>query len=66
MRNHKNKLQNSLDSYLIWHESFSSRIKFINKAQHPEKNIFVVGEVVSRQQGWIEGALSSVDNIFVV
>ena len=43
--------------------SFSSRIKFINKAQNPEKNIYVVGEAVSRQQGWIEGALSSVDNI---
>ena len=44
-------------------KTFSSRIKFINKAQYPEKNIFVVGEVVSRNQGWVEGALTSVNNI---
>jgi hypothetical protein len=40
-----------------------SRIQFIKKALHPEKNMFVVGEVVSRIQGWIEGALSSVHNV---
>ena len=44
-------------------KTYSSRIKFINKAQHPEHNIFVVGEVVSRMQGWVEGALSSVDKV---
>ena len=40
-----------------------SRIQFIKKAQHPEKNMFVVGEVVSRNQGWVEGALSSVYHV---
>ena len=40
-----------------------SRIQFIKKAQNPEKNMFVVGEVVSRDQGWVEGALSSVHNV---
>ena len=44
-------------------KSFSSRIQFIKKAQTPEPNIFVVGEVVSRNQGWVEGALYSVHNI---
>ena len=44
-------------------KTFSSRIKFINKAQKPEKNIFVVGEAVSIQQGWVEGAVFSVNKI---
>ena len=34
--------------------------EFIEKAQHPEKGILVVGEVVSHNQGWTEGALESV------
>ena len=33
---------------------------FIDLAQHPDKNILVVGEAVSRNQGWAEGALESV------
>ncbi len=41
-------------------ELYSSREEFIDKAQHPEKGILVVGEVVSRNQGWTEGALESV------
>lgn len=42
---------------------YISREKFIYKAQRPEKGIIVVGEVVSRNQGWVEGALKSVKNI---
>jgi hypothetical protein len=41
-------------------ELYSSREEFIEKAQHPEKGILVVGECVSRNQGWTEGALESV------
>ena len=41
-------------------ELYNSREEFINKAQHPEKGILVVGEAVSRNQGWTEGALESV------
>lgn len=40
---------------------YSSRKDFMRKAQHPEKGILVVGEVVSRNQGWTEGALESVE-----
>ena len=40
--------------------NFKNRSDFINKAQHPEKCILIVGEVVSTYQGWIEGALESV------
>ena len=42
-------------------EGRSSRNAFIKKVQHPYPNITVVGEVVSRNQGWVEGALESVD-----
>jgi hypothetical protein len=40
--------------------NFKTRNDFIYKAQHPEKGMLVVGEVVSRDQGWTEGALESV------
>ena len=42
---------------------FKNRLDFINKAQHPAKNLFIVGECVALNQGWIKGALTSVQNI---
>jgi len=39
---------------------YANREEFIHQAQHPEKGILVVGEVVSDNQGWTNGALSSV------
>ena len=42
---------------------FDSREDFIKKAQRPEKNIRVVGEMVSLSQGWVEGALVSVKKV---
>ena len=42
------------------HGQFKTRNEFIYKAQHPENGMLVVGEVVSRDQGWTEGALESV------
>jgi hypothetical protein len=42
---------------------YKNRDKFIEEAQHPEKGILVVGEVVSRNQGWTEGALESVKSV---
>jgi len=42
---------------------FTNRNDFVNKAQHPEKGMLVVGECVSRYQGWTEGALRSVENV---
>ncbi len=38
-----------------------SRVDFIREAQHPYKNIVVVGEAVSINQGWINGTLDSVE-----
>ena len=43
--------------------SFKTRSDFIYKAQHPENGMLVVGEVVSRHQGWTEGALESVKSV---
>ena len=40
---------------------FKNREEFIYKAQHPENGVLVVGEVVSNNQGWTEGALESVE-----
>jgi hypothetical protein len=37
-----------------------TRKEFIRTAQHPMPNVFVVGEAVSNDQGWVEGALNSV------
>jgi monoamine oxidase len=35
--------------------------KFLVNAQHPMEGVTVVGEVVSKNHGWIEGALESVE-----
>lgn len=43
--------------------SFVSREKFIQKAQHPLPNLFMAGEALSKNQGWTEGALESVNRI---
>jgi hypothetical protein len=39
---------------------YKNREEFIHKAQHPENGILIIGEVVSDNQGWTNGALSSV------
>lgn len=44
-------------------KKFASRTEFIRRAQRPMPGVFVVGEMVSRQQGWVEGALRSVDAV---
>lgn len=41
-------------------DNYKNREEFIHKAQNPEKGILVVGEVVCDNQGWTNGALSSV------
>jgi hypothetical protein len=45
------------------HKIYKDRTEFIDIAQHPEKGILVVGEVVSQNQGWTEGALDSVNSV---
>jgi hypothetical protein len=41
-------------------DSIRDRNQFIHAIQHPLPNMLVVGEVVSKDQGWTEGALESV------
>ena len=41
-------------------QKYKNRSEFIRDAQHPQQNLLVVGEAVSRRQGWTEGALESV------
>ena len=40
---------------------YKNRGEFIKMAQHPMTNMLVVGEAVCKSQGWVEGALESVD-----
>jgi len=49
--------------YLPLSKDFNSRKEFIDIVQHPENGMLVVGEVVSNDQGWSEGALESVEKV---
>ena len=42
---------------------FRNRDEFLKAIQHPENGFLVVGEAVSRYQGWTEGALESVEAV---
>jgi hypothetical protein len=42
---------------------YEDRDEFIDIAQHPVKGMLVIGEVVSKNQGWSEGALESVKKV---
>ena len=44
-------------------KSFSSRKEFIRKAQHPIPGMLIVGEMIALHQGWVEGALESVEDV---
>uniref|UniRef100_A0A6C0KY35 Amine oxidase domain-containing protein n=1 Tax=viral metagenome TaxID=1070528 RepID=A0A6C0KY35_9ZZZZ len=44
-------------------QQYKSRSDFMKKAQHPMHNMLVVGEMVSNDQGWTEGALDSVKKV---
>jgi hypothetical protein len=42
---------------------YKNRDYFLKIAQHPSENMWVVGEMVSKNQGWVEGALESVEAV---
>jgi hypothetical protein len=42
---------------------FKNREEFVKKIQHPMHGMLVVGEAVSTYQGWVEGALESVEAV---
>lgn len=43
---------------------FKSRTEFLKIVQQPQKNLFCIGEAFSKNQGWCEGALESVEKIY--
>ena len=43
-------------------KDYKDRADYIYKAQHPERDILIVGEVVAFNHGWTEGALESIEN----
>ena len=53
--------------YVPLSKKYKDRDEFIDAAQHPggfnRDNVLVVGEVVSKHQGWVEGALESVNAV---
>lgn len=44
---------------------YHDRDDFLQDAQHPFKNMYVIGEMVSQNQGWTQGAIESVEKIFL-
>jgi hypothetical protein len=45
------------------HSSFKNRKEFIKTAQNPMVGMLVVGEMISMNQGWTQGALESVEAV---
>jgi len=45
-------------------KKFNSRKEFLEIAQNPHQNMYVIGDAVSMRQGNCEGAVESVENIF--
>jgi monoamine oxidase len=39
------------------------RHSFLEKIRNPQPGLYVIGEAVSTNQGWVEGALESADNL---
>ena len=44
-------------------KKYKNRKQFLKLAQNPYENIYCIGEAFSRNQGWCEGALESVEKI---
>jgi hypothetical protein len=42
---------------------YKNRKEFLQEAQHPMPHMLVVGELISQNQGWSEGALESVEAV---
>jgi len=50
-------------SPFLENKGIDNRNEFIYHAQRPMEGVWVVGEMISRNQGWVEGALESVQAI---
>jgi protoporphyrinogen oxidase len=64
-------INNKIDDIIIafWDEGvhyykpMDNLKKNINKLSHPHKNVYVVGEITSYKQGWVEGCIESINRI---
>ena len=43
---------------------FTKFSKFINKLANPRDNLYVIGEMLSYKQGWVEGCIESTNRIY--
>jgi L-2-hydroxyglutarate oxidase LhgO len=53
--------KNGTHYYAPLTSNFKTRQEFIKTAQRPDKNVLIVRELISIHQGWVEGALESVN-----
>ena len=53
--------KNGTHYYAPLTSNFKNRQEFIKTAQHPHKNVLIVGELIGIHQGWVEGGLESVN-----
>jgi len=49
--------------YIPLKGNFKNRSEFIREAQHPTPGMLIVGEMISKNQGWTQGALESVEKV---
>lgn len=54
------------DAVHYFHPSKLSSTEIINKLMNPYYNIFVCGEMLSLKQGWVEGAIESVNRMMSI
>jgi hypothetical protein len=52
------------DEGVHYYKPMKNLDKTIKKLSHPDKNIYVVGEMISYKQGWVEGCIESVNRFF--
>lgn len=46
-----------------YYKPYNNFEKLLKKLCYPKKNIYVIGEIVSKKNGWVEGAIESVNRI---
>jgi hypothetical protein len=60
--------------FIYWNEgvhyfkprNYNNFDKYINSLAHPCDNIYVIGEMLSYKQGWVEGAIESANRIYKI
>jgi hypothetical protein len=49
--------------YIKPYKKFQTIDSLLNKLSHPQKNVFIIGEMLSKRLGYVEGALLSVERM---